>query len=413
MRNISRQDCAILDRRDPLAGFRDEFDIPAGMIYFDGNSLGPPPRAALIRAKEVLEKEWGEGLVKSWNTANWFQLPRTLGDKVAKIIGADQGEVLLTDSTSINLHKVLSAAVSLRPRRRVILMESGNFPTNNYIAQGLAAQLNRRLEIRFTDSVSIADAIDESVAVVCLTHVHYISGSILDMAAITAKTRQAGALSVWDLCHSAGVVPVDVNACKVDFAVGCTYKYLNGGPGSPAFLFVARRHNGRARQPLTGWWGHADPFAFERDYRPAHDVRQMLSGTQPILSMAVAEAGLDICLRADTTSVREKSRKLTGLFIDLIGERCSGFGFTLASPLDSARRGSHVSLEHDQAYGIVQALISRQVVGDFRAPSNIRLGFAPLFISYTDVWDAVERLLEVMKDGQWRRPNHAPPNTVT
>ncbi len=413
MNQITRADCEALDAQDPLAHFREEFSIPPGMIYLDGNSLGVKPKAALLRAQEVIEQEWGTDLITSWNKAGWWDLPLKLGDKIGKLIGAEPGEVVVTDSTGINVYKVMSAALALVPDRRVIVLEGSNFPTDNYMVQGLIEQLGDDYEIRFAEEDQLADAIDESVAVVCLTDVHFKSGRVLDMSAITAKTQAIGAISIWDLCHSAGAFEVDLNACNVDFAIGCTYKYLNGGPGSPAFIYVAERHHGYARQPLTGWWGHAEPFAFERDYRPSTSIRQMLSGTQPILSLAVTEVGVDIFLRADMSQVRKKSQALTSLFIDLVDQRCAQFEFGLVSPRDPERRGSQVSLNHEQGYAIIQALIARGVVGDFRAPLNMRFGFTPLYIGYADVWDAVQQLLEIMESEQWRLPEFNQRGAVT
>ncbi len=413
MNPITHADCEQLDQQDSLASFRDMFAIPEGMIYLDGNSLGVRPKAALARAIEVVEQEWGTGLIKSWNEADWFQLPQKLGDKVAKIIGADEGEVVVTDSTGINLYKVLAAALTQRPDRKVIVMNGSNFPTDNYMAQGLVEQLGDGYEIRFIEQDNVMAAIDDDVAAVCLTHVHYKTGSIFDMAAITAKAHSVGALTIWDLCHSAGALDVQLNECNVDFAVGCTYKYLNGGPGSPAFIFSAKRHHGKALQPLTGWWGHADPFAFERDYRPASGIDQMLSGTQPILSLAVTEVGLDIFLQADIEQVRRKSKQLTQLFIDLMAQRCSEYGFSLVSPVDGDLRGSQVSFNHDDGYPVMQALISRDVVGDFRAPKNVRFGFTPLYISYSDVWDAVDRLVNIMETQLWKQPEFNQRGAVT
>tara|TARA_R110002110_G_scaffold91264_2_gene237514 strand:- start:136690 stop:137964 length:1275 start_codon:yes stop_codon:yes gene_type:complete len=403
MKQISRADCEALDHQDPLAGYRAQFDIPEGMIYLDGNSLGVRPRAASARAMEVVEQEWGRGLIKSWNEAGWWDLPVRLGDKIARLIGADSGEVVVTDSTGINVYKVLAAAMTLVPERRVILMEGSNFPTDNYMGQGLIAQLGDEYELRFAEEHELEEAIDEDVAVVCLTDVHYKSGRLLDMATLTGKIHAVGAIAIWDLCHSAGAVEVDLNACNADFAVGCTYKYLNGGPGSPGFIFAAKRHHGIARQPLTGWWGHAAPFSFERDYRPSPGIRQMLSGTQPIISLAVMEVGVDMFLQVDMSAVRSKSQALTSLFIDLVDQRCSDFDFGLVSPRDAERRGSQVSLNHEQGYPIVQALIARDVIGDFRAPANMRFGFTPLYTSFCDVWDAVEQLVQIMQSKEWQR----------
>ncbi|MCB1854789.1 MAG: kynureninase [Halieaceae bacterium] len=392
-----------MDSRDSLAHFLDEFLLPPGVVYLDGNSLGVLPRGARERALDVIESEWGNGLIKSWNEAGWWELPVKLGDKIARLIGANPGEVIVTDSTGLNMYKVMAAALALVPERRVIVMEGSNFPTDNYMAQGLVAQLGDGYTIRFAEEDELAAAIDDDVAVVCLTQVHYKSGRVLDMAALTERIHCVGAIAIWDLCHSAGALEVDLNGCNADFAIGCSYKYLNGGPGSPAFIFAANRHHGIARQPLTGWWGHAEPFAFERDYRPSHSIRQMLSGTQPIVSLALMEVGLDLFLRADMAAVRAKSQALTSLFIDLVDQRCGPYGIEVASPRDAHRRGSQVALRHPGGYAIVQALIARGVVGDFRAPDTLRFGFAPLYTRYTDVWQAVESLVQIMLSGEWQR----------
>ena len=413
MNPITRADCEAMDRDDSLADFANHFTIPQELIYLDGNSLGVMPTAAPARAQEVVAGEWGEGLIRSWNAAGWWRLPEKLGDKIAQLIGADPGEVIVTDSTGINTYKVMAAALELVPERRVIVLEGSNFPTDNYMVQGLVSQLGDGYEIRFAEEDELDAAIDEDVAVVCLTQVHYKSGRALNMAALTAKIQAVGAISIWDLCHSAGALPVDLNGCNVDFAIGCTYKYLNGGPGSPAFIHVARRHQGKASQPLTGWWGHDAPFAFERDYRPAQNIRQMLSGTQGIISMAVAEVGVDIFLQADMAQVRKKSQALTGLFIDLVDQRCANYDFGLVSPRDPQRRASQVSLDHQQGYAIVQALIARGVIGDFRAPTNMRFGFTPLYTSHVDVWEAVEQLVQIMQSQEWQQPEFNQGGAVT
>ncbi len=413
MMNMERADCETLDRDDPLREMRHAFDLPEGIVYLDGNSLGALPRAAAQRARDVVDEQWGRGLVGSWNAAGWWDLPSTLGDKVARLIGADAGEVVVTDSTGINLYKVLSAALSLRPSRRVVVLEGSNFPTDNYIAQGLIEQLGDGYEIRFAEEAELLNAIDERVAAVCLTDIHYKSGRALDIPSLTAAIHEAGAIAIWDICHSAGVLELEMNAWQVDFAVGCSYKYLNGGPGAPGFVFAARRHQGRALQPLSGWWSHAAPFEFERDYRPAEDARQMLSGTQPILSLAVAEIGIDLALSNDPAAVREKSRRLTGLFIDLVEQRCREYGFDLITPRDADRRGSQVAFNHPAGYAIIQALIARGVIGDFRAPTTMRFGFAPLYVSYCDVWDAVDALHGVMVTEEWRGIDGSPRGGVT
>jgi len=408
---ITRDWCVERDRADPLAEFRDAFAIPDGVIYLDGNSLGAMAKAAPPRAARVVEHEWGADLIRSWNNARWFELPLDLGDKLAPLIGADAGEVVVTDTTSVNLFKLLWAAAEMRPGRRKIILEGSNFPTDNYVAQGVAAA--RGLEVVLAERDAIADAIDADTLAICITHVHYKTGHINDMAALTARAHAAGALAIWDLCHSAGALPVDLNGCDVDLAVGCTYKYLNGGPGSPAFLFVAKRHLGAARQPITGWWGHDAPFAFDKGYTPAPDIRQFLTGTQPIVSLSLVGVGLGLMRAADMARVRTKSVALTELFIALVEQRCAGQGFALASPRAADERGSQVSFTHPDGYAIMRALIDRGVIGDFRAPDIVRFGFTPLYVRFADVWDAVEVLAEVMESGAWRDPRYAAREAVT
>ncbi len=413
MKRISRASCEQLDCDDPLVGFRRNFKLGENLIYLDGNSLGPLPAAAAARALQVVEEEWGVDLIRSWNKNNWFQLPHIMGDKIARLIGAEPGEVVMTDSTGINLHKVLHAALGLRPDRRIILMEDGNFPTNNYVGQGVAALRSGGYQVQFADPEDLLDALSEDVAVLCLTHVHYRTGRIHDMDKITAAAQALGIIVVWDLCHSAGALPVNLNDCQVDFAVGCTYKYLNGGPGSPAYLFAARRHHGHALQPLAGWWGHDNPFALERDYRAAPGIKQMLTGTQPVLSLAVAETGIDMFLATDMNAVRRKSIALCDLFVRLVEQHCAGQGLQLISPRDSNMRGSQVSFDHDNGYAIMQALIDAEVIGDFRAPATLRFGFAPLYTRYVDVWDAVMRLQDILQSECWREARFQIRETVT
>jgi len=402
-----------LDKADPLAAFRAEFSLPEDMIYLDGNSLGAMPICAKDRALDVVTREWGQDLITSWNKNNWFHLAEKLGDKIAHLIGADAGEVMACDATGINVYKLLSIALELRPCRKVILMEGSNFPTDNYMAQGLVRQLGQGHDIRFVEQDHIMDAITEDVAVVSLTQVHYKTGRLLDMKAITEKAHQVGALVIWDLCHSAGALPVALNACAADFAVGCGYKYLNGGPGAPAFLFVAKRHQGQAQQPLTGWWSHAAPFAFEQDYRPANNIWQTLTGTQPILSLSVLECGLDIMGRVDMEEIRVKSLKLGNYFMALMEKYCADFSFELATPRNGENRGSQVSLYHENGYAIMQALIAHNVVGDFRAPNIIRFGFTPLYTRYVDVWDAVMCLKNIMENDLWQKPEYSKLTAVT
>ncbi|HEY2661135.1 MAG TPA: kynureninase [Caulobacteraceae bacterium] len=413
MSSLTKDDCETLDRSDPLAAFRDEFVLPDGMTYLDGHSLGPMPKAALERLNQAASTEWARGLIGSWNIAGWFQQPYRLGAKIAPLIGVAEDEVVVTDTVVANLFKVAASALALRPGRKVIVMEGSNFPTDNYIVQGLIGLLDRGYEIRFAEKAELMDALDETVAVAILIHVHYKTSHVLDMAAITQRAHEVGALMVWDLCHSVGAVPVDLNAVGADYAVGCTYKYLNGGPGSPAFVFAARRHHGGAIQPLTGWWGHEAPFAFDRDYRPAGNINQMLTSTQPILSLAAMEAGLDLAGRADRVLARDKARALGDLLIRLMDERCGEFDFKLISPRTSDQRGQHVAFDHPQGYPIVRALAQRGVITDFRAPETIRFGLAPLYIRFADVWNAVADLVDIMQTRAWDHPDLARREAVT
>ena len=416
------QDCIALDAQDPLRHLRDLFSLPDGVIYLDGNSLGPLPKAAPERIARAVHQEWGEGLIRSWNTAGWFEMPQRLGDRIGSLIGARAGEVVATDSTSINLYKVLSAAVAIAradaPSRGTIVSERSNFPTDLYIAESLCRE--HGMSLRLVEEEGIAAAVDTDCAVLMLTHVNYRTGAMHDMRAVTAAAHAAGALVVWDLAHSAGAVEVDLNAADADFAIGCGYKYLNGGPGAPAFVWVHPRHADRFWQPLAGWWSHAAPFEFTHDYRPAAGIARYLCGTQPILSMTGLECGLDTLLAAaplgGMAAIRRKSLALTDLFIALVEERCAGHGLGLATPREHARRGSQVCLTREVgAYAIVQALIARGVIGDYRAgrPDILRFGFTPLYLRFEDVWNAVEHLREVLDGGEWRREEFNRRHAVT
>ena len=395
----TREHCAALDAADPLAHCRARFDLPADTIYLDGNSLGAMPANVPARMQRALEQEWAHGLIRSWNDADWYPAPQRTGDKIARLIGASDGEVIVADSTSVNLFKVLVAATRMRPGRRVIVAERTNFPTDVYIAASVAEMTG--CELRCVDPDDIAAAIDDTVAVVSLTHVNYKSGKRYDMAAVTRHAHEAGALSVWDLCHSAGAMPIELNACEADFAVGCGYKYLNGGPGAPAYVFVASRHLADVRQPLTGWHGPAKPFDFTHDYAPHPAIDRMLTGTAPQLGVIALEAALDAFDGVDLHVLRDKSVALGDLFIALVDQELAGLGFTLASPRDAAQRGSQVSLAHEQGYAIVQALVARNMIGDFRAPDILRFGFAPLYVRYVDVWDTIAALKDVVTTGAW------------
>ncbi|NUU04119.1 kynureninase [Herbaspirillum robiniae] len=409
----TRQDCITLDQQDPLAACRDKFALPAGEIYLDGNSLGAMPRHVVARMQEVMEKEWGQGLIRSWNDAGWIDLPRRVAARVARLVGAAPNELMVGDSTSVNLYKALVAAVRLRPGRKVILSERGNFPTDLYIAQSVAEMFN--LEIRYVDSTpeDVLAALDDSVAVLMLTHVNYRSGRIYPMHEITKRAHDAGALVVWDLAHSAGAVEVALNDANVDMAVGCGYKYLNGGPGAPAFVFVAERHHKEMRQPLSGWHGHARPFAFTLGYEAAGGIESMQCGTPPLLSMLALESALQVFDGIEMRVLRAKSVALTELFIRLVDEKLAPYGFGLASPRDAQVRGSQVSLTHEQGYAIVQALIARGIVGDFRMPDILRFGFTPLYVGYADVYDTVQAIAEIMHSGEWNQEKFITKKAVT
>jgi kynureninase len=402
--DTSRADALALDRDDPLAAFRARFRLPGGVVYLDGNSLGALPRATPARLAAVIEEEWGEGLIRSWNKYGWIELPRRVGDKIGRLIGARAGEVVVADSTSVNLFKLIAAALRLRPERRIIVSERENFPTDLYVAQGLIELLDARHELRLVTPETLAAALDDDVALVLLTHVNYRSGRMHDMPAVTRLAHRAGALMLWDLAHSAGALPVDLAASDADLGVGCGYKYLNGGPGAPAFLYVADRLQASFRSPLTGWLGHAAPFDFDPRYRPAPGIASAIVGTPPILSLAALEVGVDLALEADLAAVRAKSLALARLFMARVEASCAGLGLTLASPARDDERGSQVCYAHPEGYAVMQALIARGVIGDFRAPDILRFGFAPLYTSFADVWDAVETLRAVLASREWDRP---------
>ncbi len=399
----TREALARRDAADKLAPFRDDFLLPEGVIYLDGNSLGALPGAVPARLGAVIEEQWGRDLVRAWNSHDWVGLPARVGEKIAPLIGASPGQVVAADSTSVNLFKLLCAAQQLRPGRRTILTQADNFPTDMYIAQGVVRQLGG-VRLRRVEADGLAAALDDDTAVLMLTHVDYRSGRAHDMAALTEAAHRRGAVVLWDLAHSAGALPLELDAWGVDLAVGCGYKYLNGGPGAPAFLYVARRHQEAVHSPLAGWFGHADPFAFAPDYAPAAGITRLLCGTPPVLSMAALEVGVELIGRAGMAAIREKSLALTGLFMDLVDEHCAGFGLEPITPRDPAARGSQVSLRHPQGYAIMQALIARGVIGDFRAPDVLRFGVAPLYLRHVDIWDAVMVLAEIMATGEWGRP---------
>jgi len=392
-----------LDGADPLGSFRDRFTLPDGVIYLDGNSLGALPKAAVERVHQVVTGEWGEGLIRSWNASDlgvgWINLPQRIGAKIAPMIGARASEVIVADSVSVNLFKLISAALTMRPGRKVILSEPGNFPTDLYMIQGLQEQ--GLAEQRLAAREQIADAFDDDVALLLLTHVHYKSGAMHDMAALTNAAHEAGALVLWDLSHTGGAMPVDLNAAGADFAVGCGYKYLCGGPGAPAYAFVAGRHHETLSQPLSGWMGHARPFAFDDAYIPAPGVDRLLCGTPQVLSMSALEVGVDLIAEIGVDRLYAKSQALSEFFLECLSDR--DIALELVSPSDSIRRGSQLSFRHENAYAICQALIARGVIGDFRDPDILRLGFAPAYLRFEDMAEAVRHLAEVLQTGEWQR----------
>ncbi len=424
---MTRDDALALDAADPLAPLREQFSLPPGLIYLDGNSLGVLPRATAARVQQAVTQEWGEGLIRSWNGAGWIDLPQRLGDKIARLVGAGPGELVVADSTSVNLYKVLAAALAMvradAPQRRVILSERSNFPTDLYIAQALAQA--QGCELQLAEPEELPALLGASTAVLMLTHVNYRTGRMHDMAALSAAAHAAGALVVWDLAHSAGAVPVALKQDGADFAVGCGYKYLNGGPGAPAFVWVHPQHASRFWQPLAGWMGHAAPFAFTPGYQPAPGIARYLCGTPPVLSMVALDCGLDTVLAAEPlggmAALRAKSLALTRLFAERVEATCPQL--QRVSPREDALRGSQVCFSHPEiAYPVVQALIARGVIGDFRAgdPSHpagavdvLRFGFTPLYLRHVDAWDAAEHLREVLASGEWQRPEFNQRHAVT
>jgi kynureninase len=402
------------DHNDPLAHFRGCFSLPEGINYLDGNSLGALVKTVPARMQQALEVEWGQGLIRSWNDAGWYPAPQRVGAAIAKLVGAQAHEVVACDSTSINLFKVLAAALRLRPGRRIILGELGNFPTDMYVASGVAQLMGAELRCVSADAIEAAIAqAGEQLAVVTLTHVNYKTAALYDMAAITAAAHRVGAVVAWDLAHSAGTLPVQLNACAVDFAVGCGYKYLNGGPGAPAFVYVAERHLPKLEQPIAGWHGHAQPFAFSQDFAPHAGIERMLVGTASQLAMIALEEALRAFEGVDLQALRAKGMALADGFIALAEQELQGHGFGLASPRVATQRGSQVALTHPEGYAIVQALIARGVIGDFRAPDILRFGFAGLYVRHVDIWDAIAQLKAVMESGQWREPRFMARKAVT
>jgi len=407
----TRDDCLALDRSDPLALARDRFALPDGINYLDGNSLGARPKGVAERVASAIEQEWGVGLIRSWNAAGWYEAPGRIGAKLAPLLGAAASEVTIADTISVNLFKLLVAAARMRPGRSVIVAERGNFPSDNHIIDSVARMLGRT--VRYVTASGIAEAIGDDTAVVELSHVSYRTAEIQDMAVVNAAAHASGALVVWDLAHSSGAVELRLDADGADFAVGCGYKFLNGGPGAPAHVYVAERHLAALDQPLTGWFAHAAPFAFADDFARADGIRAMLCSTPQMLSTLALEAALDAFDGVRMADVQAKGRALGDLMIALADERLEAYDVGVASLRDGARRGNHVSLTHDEGYRIMQALIARGVIGDFRAPNVMRFGFAPLYVRYVDVFEAVIALEDVLRTGAWREVPLPAPNAVT
>jgi kynureninase len=406
---MTRDEARALDEADPLRGFRDRFELPLGVIYLDGNSLGALPKAAVARQREVVEEEWGSELIRSWNSRGWIEAPQRVGAKIAPLIGAKPHEVIVADSVSVNLFKLIVAAAALSPDRPVLLSEAGNFHTDLHIASGAAEFAGLQLEILERNAIDAAIGADTNLLL--LTHVHFKAGFRFDMAAVTARATAAGARTIWDLSHSAGAVPLALNRDGAELAVGCGYKYLNGGPGAPAFLYVAEHLQEKLLSPLRGWMGHSAPFAFTDDYVPAPGIARFLAGTPPILAMAALGSGIESFDGAGIEALWRKSVALFELFARLVAERCPEL--RCISPAEPERRGSHISFAHPNAFEICQALIADGVIGDFRAPDVIRFGLTPLYLGFEDIWQAVERMRAILQAGRWQEPRFAQRGKVT
>ncbi len=417
-KTITRQHCVALDEQDVLRTARARFSLADDLVYLDGNSLGALPCATPAAIANVTEQQWGRDLIRSWNQHDWLHLPQKLGAKIVALIGAEANEVIVADSTSVNLFKLLAAVLQMPQvrddsSRHVIISERGNFPTDLYIAQGLNALLGNRFTLKLVDADEVEDSLDYNVAAALITQVDYCSGHLHDMKKLNAAAAKAGTHIIWDLSHSAGAVPVALNESGAALAVGCGYKYLNGGPGAPAYLYVATKLQAELATPLAGWLGHAAPFAFAADYTPAAGMNRFLCGTHSAIAMAALECGLDTFDQISMTAIREKSLALSDLFWQLMDAHCGSFGFTCVSPREHASRASHLSFAHAHAYAIMQALIARNVIGDFRQPDLLRFGFTPLYTRFVDVWDAVATIREVMQQEDWKAAQFQTRNAVT
>ncbi|MDP2713318.1 kynureninase [Rheinheimera sp.] len=402
------------DAQDALGTKRAAFELPQNTIYLDGNSLGAMPKVAAMRAQQVLVTQWSQDLIKSWNSHSWIDLPSTVGEKIARLIGAAPGQVISCDSTSVNLFKVLSSAMLLQPGRNIVLSQAGNFPTDLYMVEGLASLLGEQnCQLQLVDNSALETALTEQVAVLMLTQVDFRSGRLLNMQRLTQLAQDKGILVIWDLAHSVGALPIELDACNVDFAVGCGYKYLNGGPGAPAFLYAARRHHAQISQPLSGWMGHKTPFSFDKHYEKAPGIMQFLTGTPPVLSMSVLDAALEVFSDVNLAALREKSLALSNCFHQLVLQHSCLNDLQLLTPLNPLQRGSQLAYRHPDAYALCQALIKQGVIVDFRAPDILRLGFTPLYLRFIDIWTAVEILADIVRSGEYQQACYAVRHKVT
>jgi kynureninase len=410
---ITREDCLALDAADPLKNYRQRFFLPPDTIYFDGNSLGPLPTHVQATVAHHLNIAWGVDLITSWNKHSWFELPQRIGDKIGRLIGGGAGNTIVADTISVNMFKALTSALALRRERKIILSDSGNFPSDLYVAQGLNQFLNDGHALQVVAPEDVSAHITEDVAVVMLTEVDYRTCRRHDMKAITQLAHDKGCLIIWDLAHSAGSMPIDLLAAEADFAVGCTYKYLNGGPGSQAFIWVNPKHQKTAQPALVGWWGHANPFAFDLDWKPADGLVRQQCGTQGILSLVALDAAMDVWTDVDMQVVQHKAHSLCRMFAELVENHCGKFGVRMVGPVDFSKRGSHVSFECPDGYAVMQALIAHKVIGDFRAPNMIRFGLAPLYNSFVEMFDAAATLTTIMENRLWDTPEFKKRKSVT
>lgn len=418
MITVTKLICAQRDADDPLRHIRERFELPENVIYLDGNSLGALPRTTSATLQNTIRQQWGNDLIRAWNKHDWVNFPKRIGDKLAQMLGAAPGEIVAADSTSINIFKLLAGALELpairnNKQRRVILSEAGNFPTDLYMAQGLNVLLGNQYTLKLVAADQLAASMNETVAVALITQADYCSGHLHDMAALNVAAHQAGTRILWDLSHTAGAVPVSLNESGAEMAVGCGYKYLNGGPGAPAYCYVARALQPHFATPLAGWFGHQAPFAFSPEYAPAPGIERLLAGTPSILAMQALDCGLASFDDVSMQAVRQKSLALSDMFWTLMDEHCAGLGFHCVSPREHAERASQLSFAHEHAYAVMQALIDRGVVGDFRQPNLLRFGFTPLYTRFIDVWNAVMVIRDVMQASAWQDAKYHHRNAVT